>query len=52
VENRVVDALSRRSHPELSLQLISSVMPNWLLSVQESYNANPHATALLARLSL
>jgi hypothetical protein len=51
-ENRVVDALSRRSHPQSSLQLISSVTPDWLLLVQESYIADPHAKALLAKLSL
>jgi hypothetical protein len=51
-ENRVADALSRRTHPELSLQLISSITPEWLLSVQASYDVDPHATDLIAKLSL
>jgi hypothetical protein len=51
-ENRVADAPSRRTHPELSLQLISSVTPEWLLSVQASYDVDPHATDLITKLSL
>jgi hypothetical protein len=50
--NRVAAALSRRNHPELSLQLISSVRPKWLSSVQASYDVVPHATKLISKLSL
>jgi hypothetical protein len=50
-ENRVADTLSR-SHPELSLHMVSSVTPEWLSSVQTSYDANPHATELISKLSL
>jgi hypothetical protein len=39
-------------HPELSLHIVSSVTPEWLSSVQASYDADPHATVLISKLSL
>jgi hypothetical protein len=51
-ENRVADALSRRSHPKLSLHMVSSVTPEWLSLVQASYDADPQATVLISKLSL
>jgi hypothetical protein len=51
-ENRVANALSRRTHHETSLQLISSVTLEWLLSVQGTYDSDPHASDLFAKLSV
>jgi hypothetical protein len=43
VENRVSDALSRRSHDIEELCLISSASPKWLSSVQSNYDEDPIA---------
>jgi hypothetical protein len=48
-ENRVVDALSR-SHDLGQLCLISSAAPQWLSSVQSSYDPDPIAQDLLSKL--
>jgi hypothetical protein len=51
-ENRVADALSRRTHDLANLQLISSATPDWLTPVQVSYQSDPQATELITKLSL
>jgi hypothetical protein len=51
-ENRVADALSRRSQQTTELQSISAVQPQWLLAVQNSYSADPMAKELLTKLAI
>jgi hypothetical protein len=48
----VAHALSHRAHPESSLQLISSMTLDWLVSVQSSYETDPYASELLAKMTL
>lgn len=50
-ENGAADALSR--HPNhAEVMAISTVIPQWLLSVTESYATNPQAQELLQKLAL
>jgi transposase InsO family protein len=51
-DNRVADALSRRSHHEASCLAISVSAPSWVARVVDSYSEDAHATQLLAKLSL
>ena len=50
-ENTVVDALSRRPHPETLLAL-SLPTHDWLASLQQWYSTDSEATDLLTQLSL
>jgi hypothetical protein len=49
-ENRVADALSRCVPTDL--QALSTVVPQWLLDVQASYDHDAEAQSLLSRLSV
>jgi hypothetical protein len=49
-ENRVADALSHRVDAEC--QAVSAVVPQWLKDVQTSYEKDPEALSLIAKLSL
>jgi hypothetical protein len=49
-ENCVADALSRRVDAEC--QAVSAVVPQWLTHVQTSYDKDPEALSLIAKLSL
>jgi hypothetical protein len=51
-ENRVADALSRRSQQIAYLHSIFVVQPQWLLAVQNSYSTNLVAKELLTKLAL
>jgi hypothetical protein len=51
-ENRVVDALSRRLHPNEELCSLSTVIPHWIQQVQDSYSSDKFAHELLTKLSL
>lgn len=50
-DNRVADALSRRSHP-VDLLSISTAVPSWLDDITASYASDPKAQELLAKLSV
>lgn len=52
VENCAADALSRHPAPPTQLMHISSVVPQWLTSVVDSYSAHSQAQELLQQLSL
>jgi hypothetical protein len=52
VENRVEDALSRRVHSSIDLNLISSITPAWIQVVMDSYINDATAKELLAILAL
>lgn len=49
-ENRVTDALSRCAHA--ALRAMSSIVPQWLMDVQNSYAQDAEAQSMLAKLSL
>ncbi|WVZ73357.1 hypothetical protein U9M48_021672 [Paspalum notatum var. saurae] len=51
-ENRVADALSRRQHEQHQCLAISSSVPVWMDSVMSSYQQDPFAQELLAKLSV
>jgi hypothetical protein len=51
-ENRVVDALSRRTHDPAECCSLSAPTPQWLQLVLTSYDADAHAKDQLAKLSL
>lgn len=50
-DNRVADALSRRSHPE-ELLVVSSAVPSWLEAIVASYCNDPKAQDLLTKLAI
>lgn len=49
-ENRVADALSRRSHS--SLNAISSAVPTWTQAIIQGYLQDEHAQGLLSKLAV
>jgi hypothetical protein len=51
-KNRVADALSRRVHEAGEISAISTVQPQWLQLVQNSYSTDSAAKELLTKLSL
>jgi hypothetical protein len=51
VENSAADALSRHPAPGAQIMAISSVVPQWLLSITESYAADEKAQQLLQQLT-
>jgi hypothetical protein len=51
-KNRVIDALSRRTHAPHQFHMVSSIKPEWLASVQDSYQSDPQALELISKLSL
>ena len=50
-ENKAADALSRIT-PTSSLSAISTVIPNWITEVQESYTEDEECKEMIARLSI
>lgn len=50
-DNRVADALSRRSH-EPELFLVSTVVPSWLEDIVASYASDLKATELISKLAI
>jgi hypothetical protein len=52
VENRVVDALSRRPHPDMESFAISCARPAWILAIVDAYQQDATALALLQRLAV
>jgi transposase InsO family protein len=52
VDNRVTDALSRRPHPAVALNAISTCQPAWIEAVVDAYQQDEQARALLQRLVL
>lgn len=52
VDNRVADALSRKSSHEMSCAAISSITPQWLSEVLAGYEKDEHAQSLVAKLSI
>jgi len=50
--NRAADALSRQSNPVASCAAISSVTPQWIQEVLDSYTNDVTAKALLSKLSI
>lgn len=51
-ENRVADALSRRSHSELAVFAVSRCQPTWILTIIDAYQQDPEAIELLQRLTV
>jgi hypothetical protein len=51
-KNRVADALSRRVHDTAQLSYIFAARPQWLSSFQASYESDPVAQDMLAKLSM
>jgi hypothetical protein len=53
LENRAADALSRRQHdPHETIAAITECQPAWLADVRASYQGNPQAMNLLAKLQI
>lgn len=52
VENKVVDALSRRNEKDSTLLSLSTTQATWIEEVCESYESNPLASQLLSELSI
>jgi hypothetical protein len=48
----VADALSRRAYGSAELSFLSAPVPQWLLLVQASYDADDKAKELLTQLAL
>lgn len=52
IQNRVADALSRRTHEEVICHSISVVQPKWCQSICDGYLSDEDAKNLLSKLSL
>jgi hypothetical protein len=52
VDNQVADALSRRTHDQEELCMVSSPTTAWLQSVQDSYSSDPAAKEILSKLAV
>lgn len=51
-ENRVADALSRKSFHESSCAAMSACSPQWLIEVQEGYSKDEEALELIRKLTI
>jgi hypothetical protein len=51
-DNRVADALSRKSVHDSQCSAISSAVPKWISEVVEGYQLDEHTIALLSKLSI
>ncbi|XP_026459323.1 uncharacterized protein LOC113359983 [Papaver somniferum] len=50
VDNKIVDALSRRAHPTYALQAITLSKPVWMQEISNSYANDPKAQQLISQL--
>ncbi|CAO1939527.1 unnamed protein product [Urochloa humidicola] len=51
-DNRVADALSRRSHSQASLRALSACSPSWTDAILQGYSLDSEAQVLLSKLAL
>jgi hypothetical protein len=52
VNNRVADALSRRTNYQEEFCMVSTPTPAWLQLVQDSYSSDPAAKEILSKLAV
>lgn len=51
-ENRVVDALSRKSSHDSECSAVTACSPKWIQEVLNGYHQDPHASSILTKLLL
>ena len=51
-ENRVVDALSRKSSHDPECSAVTACSPKWIQEVLNGYHQDPHASSILTKLLL
>lgn len=51
-DNRVADALSRKSSHEAECSSISTCAPQWLTEVVQGYQVDEHALSMISKLAI
>ena len=51
-DSKVVDALSRRPHVPGDCYVLSEIQPAWVQEIMDSYESDPHVTAILQKLAI